>query len=142
VKPRLTVVTLGVKDLAASRKFYLQGLGWPASSAGNEHVTFIDAGGVVLALFGREALAADAQLPAEGRGFGGITLAHNVGSRAEVDAVLEEARTAGGAILKAAHETFWGGYSGYFADPDGYPWEVAHNPFWPLDSRGLVQLPP
>lgn len=142
MKPRLTVVTLGVRDLGAARRFYLDGLGWPASSAGNEHVTFIDAGGVVLALFGRDALAADAQLPAAGSGFGGITLAHNVGSRGEVDAALEDARRSGGVILKPAHETFWGGYSGYFADPDGHPWEVAHNPFWPLDAKGLVQLPP
>lgn len=139
--PCLTVVTLGVSDLARARTFYCEGLGFRASGAGNEHITFLDAGGTVLALYSREALAADACLPPQGSGFGGVTLARNVGSRAEVDAFIERARQAGARILKPAQEVFWGGYSGYFSDPDGHPWEVAHNPYWTLSPRGLVELP-
>ncbi|MFO0750487.1 MAG: VOC family protein [Myxococcota bacterium] len=138
---RLNVITLGVADLARARAFYLTGLGWRASSASNDHVTFIDVGGLVLALFPREHLAADAHLDPAGSGFGGITLAQNVGSKAAVDAVLAAAVAAGGTLLKAAEDVFWGGYSGYFADPDGHPWEVAWNPLWPLDASGRVQLP-
>jgi hypothetical protein len=137
----LTVVTLGVSDLARSRRFYCEGLGFLASSTSNEHVVFIDAGGVVLGLYAREPLAKDAQLSPEGSGFGGVTLARNVGAKAEVDAALEAARKAGAQILKPAQEVFWGGYSGYFADPDGHPWEVAYNPHWKLDADGRVALP-
>lgn len=141
MQARLNVVTLGVRDLARARAFYCDGLGFSPSSQSNESVVFLDAGGVVLALFGRAPLAEDAQLAPEGSGFGGITLAQNVSSRNEVDARLALALRAGGTILKPAGETFWGGYSGYFADPEGYPWEVAHNPFWPLGEDGLVRLP-
>jgi catechol 2,3-dioxygenase-like lactoylglutathione lyase family enzyme len=137
---RLTVVTLGVRDLARARKFYVDGLGWKAAKGSNEHVTFFDMGGLVLSLFGRESLAEDASLPAEGSGFSGITLAQNVADRAAVEKTLEDAARAGAKILKPAQETFWGGYSGYFADPDGNAWEVAHNPFWPLDAQGKPQL--
>jgi catechol 2,3-dioxygenase-like lactoylglutathione lyase family enzyme len=137
---RLTVVTLGVRDLARARKFYIDGLGWKPAKGSNEHVTFFDMGGLVLSLFGREALAEDAHVPSAGSGFGGITLAHNVADRAAVDRTLAAVEKAGAKILKPAQEAFWGGYSGYFADPDGHAWEVAHNPFWPLDAAGKPQL--
>jgi uncharacterized protein len=138
--PRLTVVTLGVHDLARSRTFY-ETLGFRASSASNESIVFLDAGGAVLALYRRKLLADDANLSSEGSGFGGVTLARNVASRADVDAALDVAKGAGAHILKPAHEAFWGGYSGYFADPDGHPWEVAHNPHWKLGAEGRVALP-
>jgi catechol 2,3-dioxygenase-like lactoylglutathione lyase family enzyme len=140
-EPRLTIVTLGVADLARARRFYCDGLGFQPSSSSNEHITFLDGGGIVLALFSREALAEDACLPPAGSGFGGFTLARNVASRAAVDEALAQARAAGATILKPAREAVWGGYSGYFADLDGHPWEVAHNPHWELDPRGLVRLP-
>ncbi len=139
--PRLTVVTLGVQDLARSRAFYCDGLGFRASSGSTEGITFIDAGGVVLALYRRKLLADDANVSSEGSGFGGVTLARNVRSKAEVDAALEVAKKAGAAILKPAQVAFWGGYSGYFADPDGHPWEVAFNPYWKIDAAGNVVLP-
>jgi catechol 2,3-dioxygenase-like lactoylglutathione lyase family enzyme len=133
-------VTLGVQDLARSRTFYCDGLGFRASSGSNESIVFLDAGGVVLALYRRKLLADDANFPSEGTGFGGVTLARNVGSKGEVDAALDDAKTAGATILKPAQQAFWGGYSGYFADPDGHPWEVAFNPRWKLDTTGRVRL--
>lgn len=142
--PRITVVTLGVAELARARAFYVDGLGFRASSASNEHITFLDGGGVVLSLYGRAALAEDAcvPLPREGdAGFSGIALAWNVASEADVDATLARAVGAGARLLKPAHKAFWGGYSGYFADPDGHPWEVAFNPHWKLDADGAVVLP-
>ncbi len=140
MEQRLSLVTLGVADVARSRRFY-ERLGWKASGASNESIAFFQLGGVALALFGRAALARDAGLPGEGRGFGGITLAHNVRTRQEVDAVLVRAKEAGARILKPAEEAFWGGYSGYFTDPDGHPWEVAWNPQFPLRDDGGLQLP-
>lgn len=140
MQPRLTLVTLGVADVAAARSFY-ERLGFKASSDSNADVTFFNAGGVALALFGRAALAADALAENTTPGFSGVTLAHNVGSANEVDSVMAEAYAAGAVIGKAAGKTFWGGYAGYFADLDGHLWEVAHNPFWPLDSEGRVTLP-
>jgi catechol 2,3-dioxygenase-like lactoylglutathione lyase family enzyme len=137
----LTVVTLGVSDVARSRRFYCEGLGFAASSGSDENIVFIDAGGVVLALYPRDLLAEDAHVSPKGAGFGGIALARNVGSKGEVDAALDVARRAGATILKTAQEVFWGGYSGYFADPDGHPWEVAYNPHWKLDAEGCVVLP-
>jgi catechol 2,3-dioxygenase-like lactoylglutathione lyase family enzyme len=139
--PRLTVITLGVQDLARSRAFYGEGLGFPVTGSSNESIVFMDAGGVVLALYRRKLLADDANILTEGSGFGGVTLARNVRSSAEVDAALDAAKAAGARILRPAHKTFWGGYSGYFADPDGHPWEVAHNPHWKLDADGRVVLP-
>lgn len=140
MEPRLSLVTLGVADVARARTFY-ERLGFKASSASNESVTFFDAGGVVLGLFGRAALAQDAHVPEAGSGFSAIALAHNVRTEAEVDAVLAEAAAAGGRIVKPAQRVFWGGWSGYFADPDAHLWEVAHNPFFPFDAAGRLQLP-
>jgi catechol 2,3-dioxygenase-like lactoylglutathione lyase family enzyme len=151
VEPRISLVTLGTRNLERAIRFYRDGLGWPRSSAGGGDVAFFKTGGAVLALYPRHLLAEDAQMDdtevedarggAAGRQFEGITLAHNVGSREQVDAVLAEAVAAGGTLLKAARTAEWGGYSGYFADPDGYPWEVAWNPGFPLAEDGSIQLP-
>ena len=140
MEQRLSLVTLGVADLARACRFYEEGLGW---RRGNRHdeVAFYQAGGMVLALWGRDALADDAGLPRSGSGFPGIALAYNTRDKAEVDAVLAEAEAAGGKIVKPAKDTFWGGYSGYFADPDGHLWEVAWNPDWSLADDGSIHLP-
>ncbi|MFO0997362.1 MAG: VOC family protein [Alphaproteobacteria bacterium] len=140
MEQRLSLITLGVRDIARSRRFY-EALGWRASSASMESVVFFQLGGIGLALYGREPLAADAGLAADGSGFGGITLAHNVRSREEVDATLAHAAASGARILKPAGKVFWGGYSGHFADPDGHPWEVAWNPGFPLSPNGALHLP-
>ena len=140
MEQRLSIVTLGVRDVARSRRFYEE-LGWRASGAGDGSIVFFQAGGIALALYGREALAADAGLSDEGGGFGGIVLAHNVRSRDEADALLVQAEAAGGRILKPAEDAFWGGYSGCFADPDGHVWEVAWNPHFALTPEGDVRLP-
>jgi len=141
MEQRISLITLSVTDLARSRYFYEHGLGWQPSSASNEQVSFFQTGSMVLALYGKTALAQDAQLAPEGTGFGGIALAYNVRQREEVDAVLAEAQAAGATLLTSAQETDWGGYAGYFADLDGYPWEVAWNPHFPLLDDGSVQLP-
>lgn len=141
MEPRISLITLGTHDLARAIRFYRDGLGWPTSSAGGDDVAFFRTGGAILALYPRHLLAEDAQLDPAGSGFGGITLAHNVGSREQVDAVLAEAVAAGATLLKPARTAEWGGYSGYFADPDGYPWEVAWNPGFPLAQDGSVLLP-
>jgi uncharacterized protein len=142
MQPRITLITLGVGDLERALRFYRDGLGWPLSSASVEgDVAFFRTDGAVLALYPRELLAADAHLPPDGSGFGGIALAQNVRSRAEVDAVLAQAMAAGGAILKPAVEAEWGGYHGYFADLDGYPWEIAWNPGFPINPDGSLDLP-
>jgi len=141
IKPRITLVTLGVKDLKAMRSFY-ERLGFKASRAGNEHVTFFNADGVVLGLFGVHDLAEDAQMEtATMPEFRGVSLAWNVASEAEADAIMEHAKACGATIRKPAQKVFWGGYSGYFTDPEGNLWEVAHNPFWPLDEAGRIVLP-
>ena len=140
MEQRLSLVTLGVADLERSRRFYEDGLGWRHSGDG-EGVYFFQSPGGVVALWSRAALAVDGGLADEGARFGGIALAHNARSRAAVDAALAEARAAGATILKEAAETFWGGYSGYFVDPDGHVWEVAHNPFWSFDAAGGIRLP-
>jgi uncharacterized protein len=139
MEQRLSLVTLGVADLERARRFYEDGLGW---RRGNNHpeVVFFQIGGAVLALWRRDALAQDAGLPDAGSGFGGIALAYNARTREEVDAVLAEAEAAGATILKAAEDAFWGGYSGYFADPDGHVWEVAWNPEWTVADDGSVRL--
>lgn len=141
MRQSLTLITLGVSDLAAARRFYVDGLGFKPSAAGNEHISFFNMGGLLLSLYDRAALAEDAHLDPAGSGFRGFTLAMNLASRAEVDQAFEVARAAGARILKAPVEVFWGGYSGYFADPDGNAWEIAHNPFWGVDEAGRVILP-
>lgn len=141
MEARISFVTLGVADVAAARAFY-ERLGFRASSASEQSVAFFDLGGAVLALFGNAALAADAGVPPDGNGFRSIALAHNVESAADVDRVIEEAHAAGARIVKAGQETFWGGYAGYFSDLDGHLWEVAYNPYLPLDAGRRVTLPP
>ena len=141
MEPRLTLVTLGVESVPRARDFYRR-MGFVARGPSNDSVAFLPAGGVVLALFGRKALAEDAGVNDSRAGFSGVALAHNVRSEAEVEAVLAEAAAAGGRVVKPAKRAFWGGYSGYFSDPDGHLWEVAHNPGFPLDADGRIQLPP
>ena len=140
MKQRVSLVTLGVGDLARSLAFY-RALGWRESSTSIEgDVAFFDLGGSVLALWSRAELAADSTV-VDGGGWGGVTLACNVGAPEEVDAVLSEAERAGATLGRAGAPTPWGGYSGVFLDPDGHPWEVAHNPGWPLDAKGRVRIP-
>lgn len=142
VPARISLITLGVTDVARSTAFYTA-LGWRASSASvPAEVSFFATADSVLALYSAQALAADAHLPASpSRGFRGVTLAINLESRELVDSVLAEAVAAGGTPLKPAGPTDWGGYSGYFADPDGHAWEVAHNPYWPFTADGSLALP-
>jgi len=137
---RISIITLGVEDVARSTEFY-EKLGWKRSSASQDAVTFIQLKGIVLALFSRTALAEDAGVVPSPAGFSGVTLAHNVASPAGVDAVIKFAVACGATLVKAPEKVFWGGYSGYFADPDGHLWEVAHNPFFPLNEHGHVVLP-
>ena len=138
MEQRLSLVTLGVADLERSRAFY-EGLGWRTNAEPGSDVVFFQAGCMILALWGRDELAEDSGVEDRG-GWGGVTLAHNVRSPAEVDAVLAEAAESGGTIVRPGGETFWGGYSGVFLDPDGHPWEVAHNPRWTLRDDGAVAL--
>jgi len=142
VPARVNLVTLGVSDLDRETRFY-QALGWRLSgSSVSGEVSFFDLSNVVLALWGHGSLAEDARVPpGEPPEFRGVASAINVGSEAEVDAVIAAAVDAGGSVAKLAHKADWGGYSGYFADPEGHLWEVAHNPYWPLDDNGLVKLP-
>jgi catechol 2,3-dioxygenase-like lactoylglutathione lyase family enzyme len=136
MKPHISMITLGVRDLARSVKFYAEGLGFPRMDSPPE-VAFFTLNGTWLGLYGREALAEDATVPSQGSGFESFTLAHNVHSEAEVDEVVDQAVKAGASLVKQPQTVFWGGYSGYFADPDGHLWEVAYNPhFWigPSDS--------
>lgn len=141
MEQRLSLVTLGVADVAASTAFYRR-LGWrPSERFAGEEISFFDLGGVVLALFQREALIADARAGRDGEGFRGVALAHNVHHREEVEEELRRAEEAGARILKPATEADWGGVSGYFADPDGHLWEIAWNPHFPLDVDGRVVLP-
>jgi predicted lactoylglutathione lyase len=142
MQPRISLITLGVADLARARRFYEAGLGWKASAASNDNVVLIQlAGGVGLGLFSRSALAEDAHIAEAGSGFGGITLAQNLPSKEAVDHAMRSAIAAGGKLLKKPRDVFWGGYSGYFADPDGHAWELAWNPFFPLSADGGITLP-
>lgn len=141
MEPRVSLITLGVADLARSRAFY-EKLGFKASSVGGDGVVFFQIGALALSLFPRESLARDAGVAADGSGFRAITLAHNVRTREEVAAVIAEAVRAGATLVKASEEAFWGGQSGYFADPDGHLWEVAWNPHFPLAADGALSLPP
>lgn len=141
MQQRLSLVTLGVQDLPRSLQFYRDGLGWKPSSNSNDEVAFFQLGGMVLSLYSRLSLAEDATVAPEGTGFSGMTLAYNTRSKEEVDAVLQLVERLGERIVKPAQDVFWGGYSGYFADPDGHLWEVAWNPFWTIDDAGQVILP-
>jgi catechol 2,3-dioxygenase-like lactoylglutathione lyase family enzyme len=141
MQPRITLITLGVADLDRALRFYRDGLGWaPASQSVAGDVAFFQLNGMVLALWGRAELAHDARVQ-DGGGWGGVALAQNQGSREAVDDVVARAVAAGATMLKAPESTDWGGYSGYVADPDGHPWEIAHNPFWPLAEDGSLTLP-
>ncbi|MBL4915600.1 VOC family protein [Szabonella alba] len=137
---RVTLITLGVADLAAARSFYAR-LGWTEHSESQETVAFFQMHGAALALFGMDDLAADQGRAGAGLGAGAVTLAQNFNTTEEVDAAFAAAIAAGGTALKAPEKVFWGGYSGYWADPDGHVWEVAHNPFWPLAEDGSLTLP-
>jgi uncharacterized protein len=137
MEQRISLITLGVADLRRAMDFYAA-LGWDGRSP-DDDVAFYQVGGMIFALWGRDKLAVDSVAEDSG-GWGGITLAHNVRSRAEVDAVLDQARAAGGSVEREGAETFWGGYSGIFHDPDGHAWEVAHNPSWTIAEDGSVSL--
>lgn len=137
---RISIVTLAVSDLEASTEFYRR-LGWSRSPASNGSVTFIQLKGTVLALYGREALAEDVGVENTPAGFPGVTLAYNVPSEIGVDAVVKFAVSCGASLVKAPEKVFWGGYSGYVADPDGHLWEIAYNPFFPQDEQGHIVLP-
>jgi uncharacterized protein len=143
MEQRVSLVTLGVDDLARARRFY-EALGWTTGAAPADDVVFFQAGGLIVGLWSRAALAEDSGVEDGGvedaSGWGGIVLAHNVRSPAEVDAVLAEADAAGGTIVRIGAPTFWGGYSGLFRDPDGHAWEIAHNPSWALAEDGSVRL--
>ncbi|MBK9445860.1 MAG: VOC family protein [Betaproteobacteria bacterium] len=140
MKQTISFVTLGVRNLAHSRAFY-HALGWQESTASQEAVAFFQAGSVAFALFGREALAEDATVSPEGSGFAALTLAHNVASEAAVDTALAEAVAAGASLVRRGERAPWGGYRGYFADPDGFLWEICFNPFFEMDETGAVRLP-
>ena len=139
MEQRVSLVTLGVRDLGRARAFY-EALGWHTNAGPDDDVVFFQAGGMVLALWDRALLAEDSGVE-DGGGYGGITLAHNVRAPEEVDAIAAAAEAAGGTITRAPAETFWGGYSGAFADPEGHPWEIAHNPRWEIGADGSVTLP-
>jgi uncharacterized protein len=138
MEQRLSLITLGVSDLARAKRFY-EALGWVTNTDPELDVVFFQAGGMVVALWDRGKLAEDSGV-GDGGGWGGVTLAHNVRSPAEVDRVLSEAEAAGASIPRAGAETFWGGYSGVFVDPDGHPWEVAHNPAWTIEDDGSIRI--
>ena len=138
---RICIVTLGVADLNRAAAFYGQ-MGWIASAASQEAIRFHQGNGTVLALFARGALAHDAGVADAPAGFSGVTLACNARSKEDADLLFERALRAGGRALKPPQDVFWGGYSGYVADPDGHVWEIAFNPFFPLDEAGRVVLPP
>jgi uncharacterized glyoxalase superfamily protein PhnB len=140
VPQRVSLVTLGVRDVAAATRFY-EALGWVKSSASQDEVTFMQTSGSILALWGWNDLAEDAHVSSAGTGFRGFGLAMNLGSEAEVDAVYEEWLAAGATELKRPERVVWGGYSSYVADPEGNIWELAYNPYWPIGEDGRVQLP-
>jgi len=138
LEQRLSLVTLGVADLKRAREFY-EALGWKSGAAPADDVVFFQTGGMIVALWGRDHLAEDTGVDDPG-GWGGVTLAYNTRSPEEVDAVIAEAERAGARIPRHGAETFWGGYSGVFVDPDGHAWEVAHNPHWTIENDGSVRL--
>ena len=138
MKQRVSLITLGVSDLGRARRFY-EALGWKTGASPEDDVVFFQAGDMVVALWDRARLAEDSCV-SDGGGWGGTTLALNFGSHAEVDEAIEEARAAGATIGREPAETFWGGYSGVFIDPDGHPWEVAHNPNWTINPDGSITI--
>ena len=139
MEQRVSLVTLGVRDLERARAFY-EALGWTTRAEPGDDVVFFRSGGMVVALWDRARLAEDSGVEDAG-GWGGVTFAHNVRSPEEVDAVIEEARRAGATVVREPAATFWGGYSAAFTDPEGHPWEVAHNPRWTIREDGSIELP-
>jgi len=139
MEQRVSLITLGVEDLGRARAFY-EALGWTTGAAPADDVAFFQAGGMVVALWGRDQLAEDSAVPNDGQGFDGVVLAYNTRSVAEVDAVIAEAEQAGARVTKPPGETFYGGYAAVFLDPDGHAWEVAHNPSWAIEDAGSVML--
>ncbi len=140
MEPRVNIITLGVADLGRSRRFYIDALRWRAAAESNEEIVFIPLNGVVLALYQHEALAEDACVAADRSSFRGFTLAYNTRSKSEVDETLDVAKAAGATIVKPAQDVFWGGYSGYFSDPDGFLWEVAYDPESRINEEGNLVL--
>jgi predicted lactoylglutathione lyase len=138
MEPRISLITLGVGDVPRARAFYEQ-LGWSGQEM--EGTVFVQAGGMALVLWGRDELTADAAITDDGGSYGGIALAHNVRSRAEVDEIVAAAEAAGASVTKRPAETFYGGYAGWFRDPDGHVWEIAHNPGFTLEPDGSLTLP-
>lgn len=139
MEARLSIITLGVKDLALATDFYLNIFGWEKSDKSNEHITFMHLNGIYLSLYKSEALAADASIPAEGKGFKAFSIAYNTRSEAEVDDLFESFAQKGVRIVKKPEKVFWGGYSGYIADPDDNLWEIAFNPFVEIDAGGNIK---
>lgn len=138
MNPRISMITLGVRDLAKSIEFYEQGLGFPRLES-PPSVAFFTLNGTWLGLYDKDALAEDAQVSSQGSGFGGFSVSHNVASDNEVDAVMEQALAAGATLAKKPQKVFWGGYSGYFKDPDGHLWEIAHNPFMWVGPKDITE---
>jgi len=140
MKPRLNIVTLGVKNLRESRYFYKNALDWEPAAGSDENIVFFNHGGIILALYPLEKLAEDAEIPADRSGFSGVTLAINQDSKDAVVEVFEKAVKNGAKVLVEPRDTFWGGYDAYFADPDGHSWEIAWAPFWEFDEQGSLKL--
>jgi uncharacterized glyoxalase superfamily protein PhnB len=139
MEQRITIISLGVENLETSTKFYLDCFGWQKTAQSNDDITFIKLNGSLLSLYNREKLAEDAIVDPKGSGFKGVTLAYNCRSEAEVDETIEMLRKKDVKIVKEPQKVFWGGYSGYIADPDGHLWEIAYNPFLPMDKDGNVE---
>ena len=137
---RISIVTLGTDDLPRAVAFW-KAMGWPRKAKAFDAIAMFQCGGIAFALYPFDKLAQDCGMQDRGPGFGGFTVAHNVGSEAEVDALIERAVAHGGTLQVKPHKAFWGGYTGYFCDPDGHPWEVAHNPFVPMGPNGEMLLP-
>ncbi|MEM7658903.1 MAG: VOC family protein [Bacteroidota bacterium] len=138
MEARLSIITLGVADVERASEFYEQVFGWTKAPSSNENIRFFQLNGLMLALYAREALAEDVTIESDGSGFKGMTIAYCTRSKAEVDELIGSFEAAGIPIVKRPEEVFWGGYSGYIADPDGYLWEIAYNPFMKLDEAGNV----
>jgi len=139
MEQRITLITLGVKNLQRSKDFYINTFGWKPLETSNESIIFFQLNGIQLALFPQESLADDAGVPADGNGFRGFSMAHNVRSEKEVDELVASLEARGVRVLKQPEKVFWGGYSSYIADPDDNLWEIAYNPFMPLDASGNTE---